>query len=81
MPYCKVNVCVTLLQISLITIRRQKERVKVVGGRAAAAFRRATMSYAMMCLQKRTSVFTPLLPPRFTSRSLLRRRAARSLQS
>ena len=44
MPYCKVNVCVTLLQISLITIRRQKERVKVVGGRAAAAFRRATMS-------------------------------------
>ena len=42
MPYCKVNVCVMLLQISLI--RRQEERVKVVGGRAAAAFRRATMS-------------------------------------
>ena len=81
MPYCKVdvNVCVMLLQISLI--RRQEERVKVVGGRAAAAFRRATMSYAMMCLPKRTSVFNPLLPPRFTSRSLLRRRAARSLQS
>ena len=42
MPYCKVNVCVMLLQISLI--RRQEERVKVVGGRAAAAFLRATVS-------------------------------------
>ena len=45
MPYCKVdvNVCVMLLQISLIR-RPQEEKVKVVGGRAAVAVRRATMS-------------------------------------